>query len=106
MNNTGTNVERVYRARNPEGHWFDKSTMRFFRCRIGREAALPDGRWLFVSSEHPITGDRRYTVRILGTDGEVSEWGDGFMAYTRSSVRSAFKRAYEQLATNTGEPKI
>ena len=92
MNNTGSNVECEYRNRRPGGHWFDRNSLRFFRSIIGREHPLPDGRWLFVSSELNWRGERCYTVRVMAVDGDIDNIG-GFLAYTRNTIRAAFKRA-------------
>lgn len=92
MNNTGSNVECEYRNRQPGGHWFDRDSLRFFRSRIGLEHPLPDGRWLFISSERGPTNERRYTVRVMAVDGDINDVGE-FQAYTRNTVRAAFKHA-------------
>ncbi len=90
--NTGTNVERVYRERQPDGHWFDRDTLRFFRSRIGQQHALADGRWLFITSEQGPTNVRNYSVRVMAVDGDIDTVGE-FQAYTRNTVRAAFKCA-------------
>lgn len=58
------------------GHWFDRATMRFFGTRL-----LGTG-WLFVSSEQPPHGPRRYSVRRwdAAVPGDVDTVGE-FCAY-------------------------
>jgi hypothetical protein len=85
------------------GHWFDPSSMRFFRSRVGSTAyRTADGsRAYFVSSEQFEDGrgyraDRRYTVRVIDlATGDIDTVGD-FQAY---ASRSGADRAAQRLAS-------
>lgn len=76
-------MDDVRRANARRGHhFFESSTLRFFRSRIGTE--LYGGRY-FVTSEQfaPSSGRpaaRRYTVREVLPDGSVETVGE-FQAY-------------------------
>lgn len=56
------------------GHWFDGTTMAFFRSRI--ETDLIDGRWFVTSEQNGEDGERRYTVRAVASDATVSTVGE------------------------------
>lgn len=102
-------METIRRAYGPgEGrHWFDPSTMRFFRCRLpanGYRAEHGDG-YYFVSSEQGPDGVRKYTVREMRRDAESEPYriGDrgGFQAY---ATRSAADRVARSLAETSHAP--
>ena len=66
-------------------HWFDKDTMRFFKCRLPRTAYVGPCGVFFVSSEKGPSEVRRYTVRQFSGPGEVKTVGP-FNEYTRSTA--------------------
>lgn len=55
------------------GHWFDKSSMRFFGTSF--ESGIIRGKY-FVTSEKPPHGPRKYTVRSFDDKGNVHTVGD------------------------------
>jgi hypothetical protein len=86
------------RARS-RGHWFSPGTMRFFSSRVGDYGfSMGDGsKVYFVSSERFVgsngyTAPRKYTVRVLDTDGDVDTVGE-FQAYASRSGAMAKARA-------------
>jgi len=83
------------RARH-RGHWFDSDTMRFFRSRVGGYGFDAGDMVYFVSSEQfrsrEYTAPRRYTVRVLTSDGKVDTVGE-FQAYASRSGAMAKARA-------------
>lgn len=50
-------------------HWFDRSTIEFFKTRF--ESDVLAGRF-FVTSEQPPSGPREFSVRRANDDGTVS----------------------------------
>lgn len=78
-------------ARDHGSHFFDSDTMRFFRSRVLR--TVFGGRY-FVTSEQFVmrayAGPRRYTVRAVTSDGNVTTIGE-FQAY--ATARDAAKAA-------------
>jgi hypothetical protein len=61
-------------------YWFERSTMRFFRSRVGRVAYRGAGGVYFVSSEQFIGSDgrahaRKFTVRRQNVDGSIDTVG-------------------------------
>jgi len=60
------------------GHWFDPDTMRFFGTRLTQHAyELTDGRRLFVSSEQPPHGPRRWSLRAQDPNtGKIDTVGE------------------------------
>lgn len=74
-------------------HWFDPSTLRFFRSRPARKAYSADGvNWLFISSETPPHGTRRYTVRRYVAPRDFDNVGEFMEHETRSAAWAALLR--------------
>lgn len=74
-------IKARYAAANPGGHWFDPSTMAFFRSKLaegGRTTA--GGEVLFASSERPPEMKRQYSIRLLKASGEIVTVG-GFCEF-------------------------
>lgn len=83
-------MNEVRRANKDRGHhWFEPSTLRFFRSRVGD--TLYGGRY-FVSSEQFDDGyPRLYTVREAMSDGSIETVGE-FQEYeTRDQAIRAIK---------------
>lgn len=74
-------------------HFFDDDTMRFFRSHL--HGPVFAGR-LFVTSEKPPHGSRRYTIRVAHDDGSISSY-QGFMHYAtrRAALQDAERLAKE-----------
>lgn len=83
----------LYKQRKPDGHFFDRDTMRFFNSRIGSVTYSHD-RAYFVTSERGPDRVRRYTARVMDIDGDIHDIG-GFQRFSTSA--RAF-RACEQAA--------
>jgi hypothetical protein len=76
-------------------HWFDPSSMRWFRCRLPQSGVSGPGGVYFVSSEKGPreTSPRAYTVRRLEGPGKIENVGE-FCGYaSRSSANRAALRA-------------
>ena len=63
-------LEKIYGERNPEGHWFDEKTIKFFKSRI-HEMKTEGKDIYFISSEQPPVGSRVFSVRHMDKDGRV-----------------------------------
>jgi hypothetical protein len=78
-------------------HWFDRSTMRFFRSHLPKQGYRGPGGVFFVTSEQFVNmqrGDvhpRRYTVRQL-VDGDINK-------ASRAEAAAAAK-LYAMIGTN------
>ena len=80
-------IIKDYYTLNPEGHWFDTDTMRFFKCRLPDYGYCKDDDYLFLSSECGPTDIRLYTVRKMNrTTGEIENIGP-FNELTRAQAR-------------------
>ncbi len=84
-------LKRLYSERRPDGHWFDRSTMQFFKSRIGSIVQVGQV-WLFVSSEKSPSNPRAYTIRRMSETGDIGTVGD-FNAMTRSQAVTALRHA-------------
>lgn len=82
-------VRSAYRCRFPDGNWFSKGALRFFRSRFPRTAYKVGYSFVFVSSEQGPYGPRAYSVRLLDSRG-VTTIGD-FNAYTRREAQTFAK---------------
>ena len=82
-------VRDAYARLSGGGHWFDRSTMRFFRSMLSRSAYVGPGGVYFVSSEQFDDGARRaYTVRAWrGSD--VATVGDFNVASRETALARA-----------------
>lgn len=98
-------MEEIRRLYDPgyHRHWFDRSTMRFFRSRLPQGGYMTTDERLvyFVSSEQfeGSNGDRaerRYSIRVLKVaDHAIDTIGD-FQAYaSRSGADAAARRLAE-----------
>lgn len=93
---TTTDLRQRYQWGNPNGHWFDADTLRWFGSRIHATIyRCPDGGALFVTSEY--TGfdrtGRAFTVRRINPDGWDIETVGEFLAYaSRSGAHAAAAR--------------
>jgi hypothetical protein len=71
------------------GHWFDASTLRFFRSRVSD--TIYGGRF-FVTSEQDGDHPRRYTIRVAHPEGAIDTVG-AFQQYaTGSGAHKAAQR--------------
>lgn len=85
------NINDIQTAvRNSGSHWFDPSTMRFFKCRVLDEVYSGPGGVYFVSSERGPHGPRRYTVRQFIGD-KIDTVGE-FNELTKGTAQRAAKR--------------
>lgn len=86
-----TMSEVKQRNRNHGHHWFDPSSMRFFRSRAGDTVY---GDKYFISSEQFDTqSPRLYSIRQVSLDGRIDTVGE-FQGY---SSHSAAKRGIDRL---------
>lgn len=76
-------------------HWFEPSTLRFFRSRIGQ--TLYGGRY-FVTSEQFVpratgcSGPRRYTIRAAKPSGAIETVGEFQQYETSEQARRVIKQ--------------
>jgi hypothetical protein len=86
-------------ARDHGSHFFDASTLRFFRSRIAPGVEVHAGRVYFITSEqfedmHGHRDERRYTVRYMTAGAHFFEVGS-FQAY--DSLRQARRALAEHI---------
>lgn len=66
-----SDIKMEYYSRKPDGHFFDPQSMRFFKSRIGAIIGQNEKAVYFLTSEQGPSGKRRYTARVMDTDGEI-----------------------------------
>lgn len=80
-------VVKEYHKLNPQGHWFDDSTMRFFQCRLPERGYVKGDDYYFISSERYGYDPRRYTVRKLDRNNGNIETIGPFNELTKTEAR-------------------
>lgn len=70
-------------------HWFDQSTMRFFRTKL--ESGLIAGKWFITSEKASDDERRRFTVREAQPDGSIDTVGEFQGFSTRADARESLK---------------
>jgi hypothetical protein len=75
-----SDVREFYARKQPDGHWFDKGSMRFFNTKLPRNAYEGDAGILFVTSEVDPSGHKAYSIRRQLPDGDIATVGN-FHAY-------------------------
>lgn len=84
-------IQFKYAEGQPDGHWFDADTLRFFKCRLPAYAYDSDAGRFFVTSEEDPSGDRRYTVREQLHDGKIETVGPFHVWKTRDVALAKLK---------------
>jgi hypothetical protein len=80
-------------------HFFDKSTMGFFRSKL--QESKPYGGCVFVTSEqNGPEGRRAYTVRAIRENGSIETLSEFQEFGTEASAHDAAKRLAEQIKSN------
>jgi hypothetical protein len=69
-------IRAKYEELNPGGHWFDKDTMRFFKCQLPRTGYLIRGAHYFVTRETNPSDVTKYSVRQLTETGRMETIGE------------------------------
>ncbi len=83
------------RNKNAGQHFFSPGAMRFFNSRVSHTCnGDEDGILVFVTSERFDEDPRRWTARVMKTDGSVEEIGE-FQEYENG--RAAWKAAINYL---------
>ena len=73
-------LKQSYKNVRPQGHWFDKETMNFFKSKIHDEIFKVGNKIFFISSEKRFDDKRKYTIRVMDNTGDI-ESINGFQAY-------------------------
>lgn len=77
-----TDIRETYQQLQPEGHWFDRSSMRFFRTRLPQGGIRTPLAIYFTSSEQFVSSrgeaaPRKHSVRRLDLNtGNISTVGE------------------------------
>ena len=87
-----SNVRAFYESAQPEGHWFSKSTMRFFKTKLPRTAYQGPAGTMFVTSETDWSDVTRYSVRVQREDGRIETVGEFHSYSARADAIAEIKR--------------
>jgi len=87
-----TEVREFYLRNQPDGHWFDADTLRFFKSKLPTVAyELRVGGVYFVTAETNPLGEKRYSVRRQMHDGQIETVGEFHSYPTAAAARAAIK---------------
>lgn len=82
-------IEKIAAANRAAGyHWFDRDTMRFFRCRVSGPVIAS----MFVSSERRWDSPRYYTIRRANPDGSINTIGEFQQYRSKRAALNAIRR--------------
>jgi len=84
-------VKEFYARSNPNGHWFDRDTVRFFKTKLPRVAYEGNAGVLFVTSETDPSGETAYSVRRQLPNGDIETVGKFHSYKTSADARAAIK---------------
>lgn len=88
-------VREEYRKKQPEGHWFDRDTMDFFKTILPGSAVKRGSHTYFVTSEQGPSMKRKYSVRVMDKDGNINTVGDFNIHHTQKEAEEAMWDAIE-----------
>ena len=87
-----SDVREFYHRNNPDGHWFDPDTLRFFGSRLPSVAYETTAGLLFISSELDFDRVRRYyNVRRQKVNGDIETVGKFNDYRTRAEALNAIR---------------
>jgi hypothetical protein len=86
-----TEVRDFYQRNQPDGHWFDADTIRFFKTKLPTIAYETNAGILFVTSEQDPSGVRAYSVRRQLPSGEIKTVGSFHSYRLRATAVNAIK---------------
>ncbi|UOF81059.1 hypothetical protein [Caudoviricetes sp.] len=80
-----------YNEGQPNGHWFDRDTIRFFKTRLPSVAYEHDGNVFFITRETDPSGKTAYSVREQLHDGSIETVYEFHSFATREAAMAALK---------------
>jgi hypothetical protein len=86
-----TEVREFYARNQPDGHWFDADSMRFFKTKLPEIAYESDAGIHFITSEVNPSGVKAYTVRRQLPDGQINTVGEFHSYKTRAAAAAAIR---------------
>ena len=89
-----SNIREFYTRNQPDGHWFNRSTMAFFKSKMPTVAYETDAGVLFVTSETNPSGRKAFSVRRQRVSGEISTVGELHHFPTAAAARAEIKRLH------------
>jgi hypothetical protein len=84
-------VKEFYARNQPNGHWFDRRSMKFFNTRLPRVAYEGNAGILFVTSETDPSGKTAYSVRKQAATGDIDTVGEFHGYPTSQAARDAIR---------------
>jgi hypothetical protein len=86
-----TEVRDFYKRNQPDGHWFDAGSIRFFKTKLPEIAYETNAGILFITSEVDPSGVKAYSVRRQLPSGEINTVGSFHSYQSRAAAAKAIK---------------
>lgn len=89
-----TEIREYYQRMQPNGHWFDAGSMKFFRTKLPKIAYATNAGHLFITSEVDPSGEKRYSIRRQRISGDIETVGPFHHYLTRAAAVADIKRLH------------
>lgn len=89
-----SHVRELYAHNQPDGHWFNRSTLAFFKTKLPAKAYETDAGVLFVTGETNPSGLKAFSVRRQRVNGEISTVGEFHHFPTAAAARAEIRRLH------------
>lgn len=86
-----TEVRQRYAEGQPDGHWFDRDTLRFFKSVLPEVAYRSDNGTFFITRETDPSGKSAYSVREQLHDGRIETVYEFHSFATKNTAMAALK---------------
>ena len=87
-------VRMYYASHQPNGHWFDADSMKFFKTKTPASAYEGEAGVLFVTSEVNPSGLKAYSIRRQHVSGDIKTVGEFHSYTTAAAARAEIKRLH------------
>jgi len=82
-------IKALHYAKNPDSHWFDHETMKFFKTKLPAYGYKLNARIFFITRETNPDNVSMYSLRELLDNGKIDTVGDFFAYKTMLSAKNA-----------------
>ena len=86
-----TEVRDFYKRNQPDGHWFDADSMRFFGTKLPEIAYESEAGVHFITRETDPSGVSAYSVRRQLPNGDIETVGKFHSYKTRAAAAAAIR---------------
>jgi hypothetical protein len=88
-------IREFYARNHPDGHWFDRDTLKFFKSKLPASAYETRAGVLFITSETNPSGVKAFSIRRQTVCGRIQTVGE-FRSYPTAAAARARIKALDQ----------